>query len=382
MATRLTRKTIGAVCLGVSLAAAAPSAVAVGDLLETPARETQLATEFLLTDITRAGDRLVSVGERGHIIYSDDQGTTWTQAEVPVSVTLTGLSFPDATHGWAVGHSGAVLHSSDAGETWELQLDGMQAAELAIEAKKERVAEFEEEIEQAPEEEKADMEWALDDLMFSLENQQADLEIGPVNPFLGVWFEDENHGFVIGAYGMTFRTTDGGETWQDWTGRLANPSGYHLNAITELTGGALVIVGEAGLVLVSADNGETWDARETPYTGSFFGVIGTGKVNEMLAFGLRGNILFSADLGKNWKTVPGGESTSTLNDGAVTDGGRIILVGNGGAVLVSTTGGETFRSYFRTDREGVMDVMPVSETRLVLIGEQGVSHADENGKNL
>ena len=54
----------------------------------------------------------------------------------------------------------------------------------------------------------------MGDLYFSLENLQADLEIGPVNPFLDVWFENENNGFVVGAYGMFLRTTDGGKTWK------------------------------------------------------------------------------------------------------------------------------------------------------------------------
>lgn len=381
MATRLTRKSIGAVCLGLSLATMAPMAGAVSDLLETPARDTQLATEYLLNDIAEAGERMVAVGERGHIIYSDDDGKTWVQAEVPVSVTLTAVDFPTPTHGWAVGHSGAVLHSSDGGENWTMQLNGIRAAELAIEAKEERVADLEAEIEEAPEEEVGDLEWALDDLLFTLENMRADLEIGPVNPFLGVWFENESHGFVVGAYGLIFRTTDGGQSWRDWSDQIANPTGFHLNAITQVKGGGLVIVGEAGLILVSTDNGDTWELRESPYDGSFFGVMGTGDVNEILAFGLRGNIFFSSDLGRTWDTVSS-ESTATLNKGAVTPGGRIILVGNGGAVLESTDGGETFESYFREDREGVMGVVPTAENRLILIGEQGVNAADATGKNL
>lgn len=381
MATRLTLKTIGAVCLGLSLVTTAPSVGAVSDLLETPARDTQLATEYLLNDIAEAGDRLVAVGERGHIIYSDDDGKTWIQAEVPVSVTLTSVHFGSPSHGWAVGHSGAVLHSSDGGQTWSMQLNGIKAAELAIAAKEERVAELEAQIEEAPEDKVADLEWALDDLLFTLDNMRADLEVGPVNPFLGVWFENEDHGFVTGAYGMIFRTTDGGQTWQDWSVELTNPSGFHLNAIAQVKGGGLVIVGEAGFIHVSTDKGETWESRESPYDGSFFGVMGTGDVNEILVFGLRGNILFSSDLGRSWETVPS-DSTATLNNGAVTPGGRILLVGNGGAVLESTDGGETFNSYFREDREGLMGVVPTAENRLLLIGEEGVNAADATGKNL
>ncbi|QSP96524.1 photosystem I reaction center subunit IV [Marinobacter salinisoli] len=373
-------KTLGAASLGLSMACASPVAFALADVIETPARATDLAPENLLTDVERAGDRMVAIGERGHIIVSDDQGQSWTQAEVPVSVTLTALDFASETHGWAVGHSGVVLHSDDSGSSWEVQFTGIQAAELAIESQEEAIAEMEEKVEAASGDEKSDLEWALDDLYFSLENMQADLDIGPVNPFLDVLFLDEDRGFVIGAYGMLFHTADGGESWQDWSPRMENPQNFHLNGIAEIAGGAMVIVGEAGQIHVSVDDGETWESREGPYPGSLFGVIGTGRVNEILAFGLRGTLLMSTDLGKNWTVLNSG-TTATLNDGFADDS-RIVLVGTGGAVLVSGNAGDTFRAYVRGDRQGVMSVVPVSGTDLLLVGEGGAELTDAKGKNI
>lgn len=381
MAKRLMCKTLGAVCLGLSMVWSAPAAFALADVIETPARPTDLAPERLLNDVTKAGDRIVAVGERGHIIYSDDEGQSWAQSDVPVSVTLTGVDFGSDTQGWAVGHSGVILHSEDAGETWKLQLTGVQALEIAIQTKEDQAAAMEERIEAAPEAEKGDLEWALDDILFTMENMQSDLDIGPVNPLLDVWFENDNHGFVVGAYGMILRTTDGGESWQDWAPRLDNATNFHLNGVTQITGGALVVVGESGQIHVSVDGGQTWERRESPYEGSLFGVIGTGQVNEILAFGLRGNMLFSSDLGKSWRVVPS-TADATLNDGIVVDDGRIILVGNGGVVLMSGNGAESFREYFRSDREGVMSVVPVSGTGLLIVGEGGATITDARGKNL
>ncbi|WP_228152869.1 WD40/YVTN/BNR-like repeat-containing protein [Marinobacter guineae] len=381
MAKRLMCKTLGAVCLGLSMVWSAPAAFALADVIETPARPTDLAPERLLNDVTKAGDRIVAVGERGHIIYSDDEGQSWTQSDVPVSVTLTGVDFGSDTQGWAVGHSGVILHSEDAGETWKLQLTGVQALEIAIQTKEDQAAAMEERIEAAPEAEKGDLEWALDDILFTMENMQSDLDIGPVNPLLDVWFENDNHGFVVGAYGMILRTTDGGESWQDWAPRIDNATNFHLNGVTQITGGALVVVGESGQIHVSVDGGQTWERRESPYEGSLFGVIGTGQVNEILAFGLRGNMLFSSDLGKTWRVVPS-TADATLNDGTVVDDGRIILVGNGGVVLTSSNGAESFREYFRSDREGVMSVVPVSGTGLLIVGEGGATITDARGKNL
>ncbi|PAV26500.1 photosystem I reaction center subunit IV [Tamilnaduibacter salinus] len=375
------RRTAG-VLLGTALTVGSPVTLAeIGDVLETPARETKLADENLLTDLERAGDRLVAVGERGHIIYSDDQGETWRQAEVPVQVTLTGVDFPNATKGWAVGHGGVILHSPDGGESWEKQLDGWEAVEKLAASLEEKIARMKEQIEEAPEEEKADLEWDMEGVQITLENLKADQALGPWKPFLDVAFQNATTGFAIGAYGFVFRTTDGGETWQDWSSNVPNPDGFHLNGLAELTGGALLMVGEAGTMYRSTDEGESWESVQSPYTGSWFHVIATGNVNEAIAFGLRGNTFRTTDMGRSWTAVTD-TSDSTLNNGVVNGDGRITLVGNGGAVLVSTNDGESFRPIFRDDREGVLDAEPVSDTEMLLIGEGGVKRTDLKGRNL
>ena len=82
--------------------------------------------------MTRAGDRLVAVGQRGHVVVSSDGGATWKQAQVPVSSDLVAVYFVDAKQGWAVGHDGVILHTADGGEYWELQLDGRKANDLLV----------------------------------------------------------------------------------------------------------------------------------------------------------------------------------------------------------------------------------------------------------
>src|SRR5690606_341210 len=116
----------------------------------------------------------------------------------------------------------------------------------------------------------------------------------------------------IGAYGLIFKTQDGGKTWLNHAARVPNPDRFHLNSITQVTGGALFMVGEAGLILRSTDQGETWEAVESPYQGSLFGVSGTGNVNEALVFGLRGNVFRSVNLGRAWTVAPS-DGQSTLN---------------------------------------------------------------------
>src|ERR1700736_1725395 len=59
-----------------------------------PAIMVERAAYAALMDVTRAGDRMVAVGEHGIVILSDDSGRSWRQAKVPVSVTLTAVKFP------------------------------------------------------------------------------------------------------------------------------------------------------------------------------------------------------------------------------------------------------------------------------------------------
>ena len=110
------------------------------DVLDTPALKSPLAQRALINGLARSGERLVAVGQRGHVLLSDDQGKSWRQAEVPVSSDLVAVAFPSADQGWAVGHDGVVLRSTDAGATWTRALDGRQAGALMVEHYKREAA--------------------------------------------------------------------------------------------------------------------------------------------------------------------------------------------------------------------------------------------------
>ena len=101
-------------------------------MLDTPAQKSPLAARGMLTGLTRAGKRLVAVGQRGHVLLSDDAGKTWQQADVPVSADLVAVCFPNAETGWAVGHDGVVLKSIDAGRSWGRQLDGRGLGDVLV----------------------------------------------------------------------------------------------------------------------------------------------------------------------------------------------------------------------------------------------------------
>ena len=314
----------------VALSTAAQAATNVAEPA-TFAIESPKAAKGLMIDVAHAGKRLVAVGDRGHILYSDDQGATWVQAKVPTRQLLTAVFFIDEQHGWAVGHDAKILASTDAGATWTEQFK-----DLSREA-----------------------------------------------PLLDVLFNDANHGFAVGAYGALIETTDAGKTWTDVSDRLDNEDQYHLNAIAQVKDAGLFIVGEQGSMFRSSDEGQTWEKLEGPYEGSLFGVIGTAQPKTLLAYGLRGNLFRSTDFGDTWEPVAlkadRGALEFGLSGATLLDDGTLVVVGNGGSVVVSHDDGQTFSVFNRPDRISLSAVTAAGNGDLILVGQGGVRVALPTG---
>ena len=294
--------------------------------------------------LAKAGKRIVAAGERGVIMFSDNDGGNWVQASVPTSVTLTAMHFLDAERGWAVGHLGVVLHTTDGGGHWEMQLDGLRAAALARQA----VGEAEDGSKAAA-------------------AAQALADDGPDKPFLDVHFENEHTGYAVGAYNLAFRTTDAGNRWESWSHRLQNPGGSHLYAVRAVAGG-LMIAGEQGLLLRSPD-GVDFRPATSPSKGSYFGML-PGRSGELLLYGLRGRAFQSDDSAATWAEVETG-TRSSLTAGQSLDDGRLLLASQAGELLVSRDFGKSFRVVHNAALP-VSSVLQVSDARIVLATLRGI----------
>ena len=58
-------------------------------------------------------------------------GATWNAQRPGTSQILTGVTFSDATHGWAVGQGGTILATTDGG-AWRAQSSGTTATLYAV----------------------------------------------------------------------------------------------------------------------------------------------------------------------------------------------------------------------------------------------------------
>src|SRR5262245_48488677 len=323
------------------------------DVLDAPSAASAFAPLGLFNGLARADKRVVAVGQRGHVVYSDDRGRTWAQAKVPVSADLVAVTFPTPSHGWAVGHDGAVLHSTDAGATWTRQLDGRSAGQAMVayytaEAAKGALG--------SPEQ-----------AAKLVDEAKRFAEQGAENPFLDVWFESERTGYVVGVFNLIFRTNDGGKTWEPWFHRTENPKTLHLYAIRP-AGGELYITGEQGLLLKLDAQSGRFRALELPYQGTLFGITGSAK--SAVVFGLRGNAYRTADGGKTWQKIETGLQVG-LTAGAA-EAGRIVLVSQAGHVLVSADDGANFKPLKIEQPLPAAAVAGTGKDGVVIAGPRGV----------
>ncbi|MCC4118763.1 YCF48-related protein [Aromatoleum toluclasticum] len=329
--------------LALLMPAAAPAA-GFQDVLDVPAMASELAAKGLINGLAQAGQRVVGVGQRGHVVYSDDQGRSWRQAKVPVSSDLVAVSFPTPQQGWAVGHDGVVLATSDAGATWTKQLDGRALGEVMLAHYKAR----------------GEAAWIAEAERFAAQ--------GAENPFLDVWFADERTGFVVGAFNLILRTTDGGKSWTPWLDRTDNPQALHLYAIRP-AGGDVYVTGEQGLVLRLDAAAGRFTRVETPYKGSYFGVTGTNT--SVIVFGLRGNAFRSTDRGATWHKVETGVQEGLTAGVALGEGG-VLIASQAGRILVSQDGGERFSPVKLERATPASAVQALGTDAVVVAGARGV----------
>ena len=288
------------------------------EMATQPATKAVLAANSLLLDLAPVGsDKLVAVGQYGHILLSEN-GDTWQQSSVPSRTTLTSVFFLNEKLGWAVGHDASIFHSNDGGLTWQTQ-------------------------QLLPEEE---------------------------NPLFGVYFKSETQGIAVGAYGKFYRTDDGGKTWKNEFHQeflLADDLAYinelkaedeeayqneiafilpHFNGIVG-EGNTLYLYGEAGLLAQSSDFGITWQPFDSFYQGSFFSQASTKKGVQIVA-GLRGHVFRLNNNNQQWQEIST-DTSALLNDIIVNDDHTIFILGNNGMVLMSTDNGDSFSQHPQKD---------------------------------
>jgi photosystem II stability/assembly factor-like uncharacterized protein len=349
------------------------------DLLQLPAKKSELASHSVLMAIKPLNNTILAVGERGHIINWQSK-TEWQQQESPVSVSITDVSVLSDGSKIAVGHDGIILKAESQSSTWRKVFTGVKLTQFKIKLLQRQYKAIEQVIKRTQDEDELEeLEYQRDDLAFAIEDNQIELQSGPNKPLLSIIQTSNDLLFASGAYGALITSKDKGETWHLISDRLDNPDNFHLNSIAVAADDKLYIVGENGMGFTSEDLGKTWSSMTLPYAGSLFGII-THPINEtssdsntqLAAFGLQGNLIISLDGGAHWqhKKLP---TSASLLGGTFSKQGNAYLVGHGGLIVnFKPENLETLRMERHPSGATLASVL-VKENTLILAGQFGIS---------
>lgn len=284
------------------------------------------------------------VGNFGSIYHTRDGGTTWESRESGTKLPLFGVDFADAEHGWAVGKSSLIVATTDGGNTWKPQksaippekhLFGVHAIDArtawvvgdwgAMAVTHDGGATWE------------DRSLTDDVVLYDLSFPDAQhgfvagefgtvlatsdggarwekLAVGTEKTLFGIGFATPERGWVVGIDGLILRTLDGGRGWQVQRGQLVsrdiedvgfletlkNPGLYDVQVV----GRYGAVIGDTGMVLTTADGGESWTPHLLPEDKRLTWVRGLslGQGNGFLV-GANG---FTARLDGDQVVLPGG----------------------------------------------------------------------------
>lgn len=158
---------------------------------------------------------------------------------------LTGVSFPDTTHGWAVGgiDKGIIRATSDGGATWRSE------------------------------------------------------DLRGDNGLSAVSFVDDTHGWAVGVHNLVVTTSDGGLTWRRENPRIGRDGNLYGVQFVDPSHGWMV--GDKGLIRVTSDGGRTW-TPQTAGTGRDLGPVGFSDLLHGSIVAGNAEVLRTADGGATW----------------------------------------------------------------------------------
>jgi photosystem II stability/assembly factor-like uncharacterized protein len=349
----------GVLCLALTMLAPACSAAHVATgvrALDMAAIQVKAPGQVVLISITNAGNRLVAVGEHGVIAYSDDSGTHWKQAVVPVDVTLTAVYFKNSMDGWAAGHYGVILHTVDGGATWQLELNGLQVNKLALAAAQTAVADND----------------PSPGTALAMKRANLFMSAGPDKPFLTIFGADPNDVIALGAYRIADKSTNNGNTWTDWSLHIGDPLSHNLYNVIYV-GDEIYIVGEMGVVFRSTDGGKSFPEITSPCSNTLLTVLPTGDGGVFVA-GVAGAAYRSADNGASWTSVNLG-SNANLTAGIVLKSGALLLGSESGILYISRDHGQSFMALSEAQPQAIYGLAQAPDGNVIIVGNGGVDIA-------
>lgn len=167
---------------------------------------------------------------------------------------------------------------------------------------------------------------------------------------------------AVGVQGVVVRSTDLGATWTVAT----SGTDRTFYGVTHVKGKEFAASGDRGTMRYSTNDGQTWTGRTPPAGARIeYRRIASDGVQRLVAVGNGGRVVVSTDLGKTWQNGSSG-ITYDLN-GVVYSSPRFIAAG-GRTIILSSDGGMTWSASTHPSILNHHDVAADGKGRVLVCG--------------
>ncbi|OGB21361.1 MAG: hypothetical protein A3I66_04655 [Burkholderiales bacterium RIFCSPLOWO2_02_FULL_57_36] len=196
-----------------------------------------------------------------------------------------------------------------------------------------------------------------------------------------VHFINPREGWAVGHWGVIMHTADGGETWTMQRDELdADQPLFAVWFKDDKTG---LAAGLWSLLLRTDDGGKTWNKLTLPiaegranFGKNLFGIF-QGSQGDLFIAAEQGSLYRSQDGGSQWSEIRTG-NTGTFWAGITLDGGAMLVAGLRGKVYRSADGGSVWTAVESGTKSSITDIAQLSDGRIVAVGLDGVSLESRN----
>ena len=202
------------------------------------------------------------------------------------------------------------------------------------------------------------------------------VQTSPVNEFLfGVYFLDENLGWICGDNGVILKTINGGLTWlqqnNSETAKL-----YDICFVNENSGWA---VGRNGTILHSINSGSSWVKQNSVTNHRLYGVHFLDE-NKGFAVGENGTVLVTINAGTVWNqvSIPGYNDFYDIDFLDQTTG---MIVSQDGVSMRTTNGGESWDIIGNIDNKFIYGLDIINSETVWVCGLSVVAKSDNFGSS-
>jgi photosystem II stability/assembly factor-like uncharacterized protein len=302
---------------------------------------------FAITFTDKQTGWIVGFGYYGNQIYkTTDCGRTWQWNEhilaPKIFVGLNDICFTDKNNGFIAGNEGAFLKTTNGGTTWQYQ-----------------------------------------NLWEKYQNEDYQY-------FPSVFFTDSLKGWIVGGnyYAFILKTTDGGENWTE----EANNNNemmhnfYKIRFSSEPANNAGWIIGQFGMIYRTTDAGGNWISQREKKYG--FSSIYFVNENTGWAVGGSGIIFHTTDGGGNWEkqnqndslllsSVYAIDTQNVFTVGSVTKG--LSIYDRNGTIFRTTNSGQTWARQTFDTLYGLNSIVFVNDSTGWISGTEILLKTNDKG---